>query len=345
MRLSIIVPVYNMVAGERLTFCLDSLLAQTFPREDYEIIAVDDASTDNSYEILEEYAAAHPVRFAAVRHEQNRRQGAAKNTGLARARGEWISFIDADDWVAPSYYEELVGLAEREGADCAGCDYSLVTEHTFAVGQIDKNSTRGQAGDRTPESLKERVLAPGSLAVKVFRKKLLTEAAPDGRLFPEGMFYEDNAVGSYLMARVSRYAYLEKPLYYYYQHDVSTVHTVTAERLLDRMKAGRMMLDYANRDGTLGTCRDEIEYLFTRLFYVNTLFSAMQARPHPEGVYRLTKALGGEMRRTFPAFQQNPYYLKEVHPEEQKLIAMQMRSHAFFYAYYRLLWIYRNLKM
>ncbi|MBR5970408.1 MAG: glycosyltransferase family 2 protein [Lachnospiraceae bacterium] len=345
MRLSVIVPVYNMAAEGKLTFCLDSLLNQTIPPDDVEIIAVDDASTDASFEILQSYEAKHPGHFFALRHPENLHQGGAKNSGLKQARGEWISFIDADDWVAPEYYEKLLTLAEKEHADAAGCDYSMVTSHSFEIGKVDKNSTREQAGERTKESLKARVLAPGSLAVKIFRRELLLQAAaacPGGKLFPEKIFYEDNAVGAYLMARVGRYAYLEEPLYYYYQHDSSTVHTVSLKRLEDRAVAGRMLLALAKADGTLSSCRDEIEYSFTRLFYINTLFSAMQARPHVKGGYRFCKALGEEMRCCFPLFRSNPYYEKEVHPEEKKLINMQMKSHPRFYAYYRMLWWYRD---
>ena len=88
----------------------------------------------------------------------------------------------------------------------------------------------------------------------------------------------------------------------------------------------------------------EIEFLFTMLFYVNTLFSAMPAESNVPDCYTFTKRLGEEMKSTFPAFEANPYYRERVNAEEKKLIAMQMRSHVKFYAYYRLLWTYRRLR-
>lgn len=105
MRLSIIVPVYNMAAEGKLNYCMDSLVNQTV--DNYEIIAVDDASTDGSPEILGRYQAEYPEKVKVLTHGVNKRQGGAKNTGLRAASGEWIGFVDSDDWVAPDCYEKL----------------------------------------------------------------------------------------------------------------------------------------------------------------------------------------------------------------------------------------------
>ena len=95
MRLSIIVPVHNMAADNKLRFCLDSLVNQTIA--DYEIIAVDDASTDESFEILKEYESRYPWKFKAVQSYENRKQGGARNIGLDNCTGDYVLFIDADD--------------------------------------------------------------------------------------------------------------------------------------------------------------------------------------------------------------------------------------------------------
>ena len=142
MKLSVIVPVYNMAAEGRLQFCLDSLVNQTI--SDYEILAVDDASTDQSPEILREYAEKYPGKLRVLTHQVNRRQGGAKNTGLKAAAGEWVGFIDSDDWVTPDYYEKLLRRAEETGADMVGCDYSLVDSHTFEVGRVVRNNSSEQ---------------------------------------------------------------------------------------------------------------------------------------------------------------------------------------------------------
>jgi len=134
MKLSIIVPVYNMAKEDKLQFCLDSLLNQTI--DDYEIIAVDDASTDESPAILRQYVEKYPDKFRAFFQRENKKQGAAKNVGIKAATGEWIGFIDSDDWITPDYYEKLLAKAEVTGADVVGTQYSTVSEHTYTVGNV-----------------------------------------------------------------------------------------------------------------------------------------------------------------------------------------------------------------
>ena len=347
MRLSVIVPVYNMASGDKLTWCLDSLVHQTLPDGSYEIIAVDDCSEDQSFQILQQYEKEFPGRFRAVHSPENHHQGGAKNIGLAMAEGEWIGFIDADDWVTPDYYERLLNRAMQTGADMVGCDYSLTGEHSMKVGQIVHNNTPEQTGVMDTEKYRKLLLDTGSLVVKIYKRYIIFGAQDDGtvrKIFPEDIFYEDNAISNTWMLRVKHFEYIAEPLYYYYQHDASTVHTISKKNLEDRMTAGRMIIAEAKEHQYLDTYRSEIEFMYTVLFYVNTLFSAMPKASHIRGCYSFCRTLGEEMKRQFPQFQQNPYYQERIHPEEKKLIAMQMKSYLLFYCYYRLLWFYRGLR-
>ena len=145
MKLSVIVPVYNMAAEGKLNYCLDSLVNQTI--DDYEIIAVDDCSTDNSLEILRTYEIKYPDKLKVIASSVNRKQGGAKNLGLEAAKGEWIGFIDSDDWITPDFYEKLLQRAKETGADMVGCDYHLTGEHSMAVGQVVCNNRPEQTGE------------------------------------------------------------------------------------------------------------------------------------------------------------------------------------------------------
>lgn len=337
MKLSIIVPVYNMAAEHKLEYCLDSLAAQTLT--DIEIIAVDDCSTDESWTILQEYEQRFPDKFRAVHSEENKHQGGAKNIGLRLAGGDWIGFIDSDDWIAPDMYERLIQKAEETGADLVGCDYCLTDEHSMKVGQVVRNNKAEQTGILDDEKRRSLILDGGSLVVKIFRRSMIL----DNELwFPEHIFYEDNALGNSYLLLAEHFEYIEEPLYYYYQHDASTVHTISEKRCEDRCEAGRLMLAEAKRHDFLDKYRTEMEYSFTLLFYVNTLFTYMAGVRRTK--YRFVKALGEEMRWRFPDFQKNPYYLERTHEEEKKLIRMQMRSTLWFMIYYKLLWAYRNFR-
>ncbi len=337
MKLSVIVPVYNMASDGKLKYCLDSLVNQTV--SDYEIIAVDDCSTDDSLAVLRSYEAQYPDRFLVIASPENRKQGGAKNLGLARARGEWIGFIDSDDWITPDFYERLLRKAQETGADMVGCDYSLTQERGRKIGQIVHNNKPEQTGVLNKEKYRSLILDSGSLVVKIYRRQIILDYP---NRFPEHIFYEDNAISNSWMLRARHFEYIPEPLYYYYQHDTSTVHTITKQRCEDRMEAARVMIREAVQFGFLEEYYPEIESSFTTLFYVNTLFSYMAGVKKKE--YGFVKALGREMRETFPRFMENKYYRERVHGEERKLIAMHMKSTLWFMIYYRLLWGYRKFR-
>lgn len=337
MKLSVIVPVYNMAAEKKLEFCLDSLVNQTI--SEYEIIAVDDCSTDDSLEILRTYEARYPNLIKVIASQVNRKQGGAKNLGLTAATGEWIGFIDSDDWITPDFYERLLKKAEETGADMVGCDYHLTGEHSMAIGQVVHNNSLEQTGELNHDKYASLILDGGSLVVKIYKRHIIYDYP---NRFPEGIFYEDNAISNSWMLRAKRFTYLPVPMYYYYQHDASTVHTITAQRCRDRMEAARIMVKEAKEFGYLEEYHEEIESSFTTLFYVNTLFSYM-AGVKPIR-FSFVKKMGEEMRKTFPGFRENKYYLSRVHEEERKLIDLQMRSTLCFILYYRLLWAYRSFR-
>lgn len=335
MKLSIIVPVYNMATEQKLEYCMNSLVNQTI--DDYEIITVDDASTDHSLEILKEYERKYPDKVKVIQHERNKRQGGAKNTGLRVAAGEWIGFIDSDDWVTNDFYEKLLRKAEETGADLVGCDYNLVTEHTMQIGKIVQNNLQEQTGILDEEKHKSLLMRPGSMVIKIYRHQVIQENHLE---FPEEIFYEDNCAGPLWSLYFTHYEKVEEPMYYYYQHQVSTVHHITEQKCLDRMRAAVLLYEECEKRGFLSKYKTEIEYRFAELYYVITLFSYLQGVKHPK--LSFVRKLRGGVEARFPEFEKNPYYLKQTGEEEQQLIAMQGKSNLKFYCYYRMkLWVRR----
>ena len=338
MRISIIVPVYNMAGDNKLRFCMDSLTSQHL--EDYEIIAVDDCSTDNSLEILREYEDKYPGLVKVIHSEVNKHQGGAKNLGIREASGDWIGFIDADDWIDPDMYRLMLEKADATGADMVGCDLTLVSEHTYEVSDnVEKNGNPSMSGVLDHDKKKQLILDGGRLVVKIYKRANVI----DNKLFfPENIFYEDNAMSNSFLLTASHYEYIEKPWYYYYQHHGSTVHSFSEKMCQDRMEAGRIMLGEARRLGFFNEFRQEIEFIFTQLFYVNTLFTYMPCVKPARMSF--VKELTKEMKETFPEFENNSYYVDRVGGEEKKLIRLACKSTALFYVYYRLLWGYRGLR-
>ncbi len=334
MKLSIIVPVYNMAASQKLNFCLDSLVNQTI--SDYEIIAVDDASTDDSLNILRTYQNRFPDKFQIISYPQNRHQGGARNEGLKAAKGEWIGFIDSDDWITPDYYEKLINKAEQTGADVVGCHYNIVNTHTFECGQIVKTNTVDQCGEMNEELRKRLLLHFGSMVIKVYKKSLID----DNKLcFPEGIFYEDNCAAPIWSMYIRHFELVDEPLYYYYQHDASTVHTIDISKCYDRITAMELMLAEVKECGFYDSYKNEIEYLFTNLYLKNTLFSYMLGKKE-KGI-SFVRELKRGILSTFPSFRENPYYIIPDE-EERKMIDLFMSNTFFFYLYYSALWFYRK---
>ena len=119
--ISIVIPVYN--AEKYLKKCVDSVLGQTYPN--WELILIDNGSTDDSMSICREYAG-RDNRITAIHQYQNKGVSAARNLGMERCSGEFITFIDADDWVREDYLETLIRIQKDQKADMVICEYDFV---------------------------------------------------------------------------------------------------------------------------------------------------------------------------------------------------------------------------
>lgn len=183
-KVSVIVPVYKV--EKYLRRCVDSILAQTFP--DLELLLIDDGSPDNSGKICDEYAALDPrVR---VFHKSNGGVSSARNLGLDKARGEWIVFVDSDDWVTEEYLADLMKDSDADlrlnGFDCIG-DLE------------DWETTMPDSRYSTPEELAECMTRFGSINFrcpycKRYRRSVIEE---HGIRFDKNISYGEDAVFVY----------------------------------------------------------------------------------------------------------------------------------------------------
>ena len=337
MKISIIVPVYNMAADGKLNYCIRSLLNQTI--DDYEIIAVDDASTDSSLEILREFERNNPEKLHVIASEKNLRQGGAKNLGIQAAKGEWIGIVDSDDWVSPQMYEKLLQKAEETGADIVGCDYSLVYKQGMEIGEIQRDNDESQTGILDDEKYRRLLLASGSMVIKIYKREMIVA---NQLWYPEHMFYEDNCMSPLWILHCKHFERVPEPLYYYYQHAESTVHTISIERCHDRMKAMDLFLQKTKEGGFYERFLPEIEYRYTELYFITTLFSCMQGKG--KGKYTFVGELKAGILNAFPDFRENHYYQERMGKEEKELIDLLLKSKAMFFLYYYGLNGYRRMR-
>lgn len=337
MRLSVIVPVYNMLADGKLKNCLDSLISQNV--EDMEIIAVDDKSTDDSLALLRQYSEQYGARFVTIASPENRRQGGAKNLGLQQAKGEWVGFIDSDDWVADDMFSKLLKKAEETGADVVGCDYLLTDAIGKETGNVVENNTLEQTGILTDAQYRALLLKPGSMVIKIYKRSIFTE---NQIVFPEKMFYEDNAIGVLPLLYASRFERVPEAMYFYYQNPHSTVHTVSVQRCEDRIRAAQIYGEECKKRGFYSKYPEEIDYKILELGYKNTLFSYLQAAKCPS--LRFVRRMRKFLKENVPEYADNSYYMQNTDAESKKLISMHMRNSFTFVLYYEALRIYRKLR-
>lgn len=245
MKLSVIVPVYNV--EKYLAECVESLLGQTLTA--MEILLVDDGSTDSSGEIAERYAAEYPEKVRCL-HVENGGQGRARNFALPLAKGEYLGFVDSDDWVVPDMYEKLCRLADETGADVVSCDFLERYE----------DGTE----NRVPGAFQEHPLSfAGSCCNKVFRAALVGDLR-----FPEDrLWYEDFYFSAVMLIRAKHTEYIREPLYIYRRGQPSTMHNNNAAKNLDILRIMDML------EPELIPCgrRDDFEFLLINHVLLDTI--------------------------------------------------------------------------
>ena len=216
--ISIIVPVYNV--AEYLEQCVSGILDQTF--SDFELLLVDDGSTDRSGEICDRYK--HADERIRVYHKKNGGLSDARNFGISKAGGEYLTFIDPDDFVAPEYLETLYGLIIQYGSEIA-C-LSLLETSKRHIYQYPLSEVTGVVSGRqaVADSLVRRHFGVSACG-KLFQRRLFEEIC-----FPVGEYFEDLLTIPYVFEQCRNAAYSESKLYFYYQRPGS----ITNSRITDR---------------------------------------------------------------------------------------------------------------
>lgn len=220
MKISVIVPVYN--TERYLRRCLDSLLAQTFA--DFEILLIDDGSTDGSPAIEQEYAARDP-RFRLIQ-KPNGGVASARNTGLAQAQGDFIAFVDSDDFVEPQFLEALYTTTAETGADIACCNFTrYFPKREMRLPHLLVKAPGVYSGPTMMKSLLHDIRTQSYLWNKLWRRSLFTE---NGIAFTLPHF-EDTQIVLRLFYFARSIAVIDRTLYNYTQREGSIVHTYHPE--------------------------------------------------------------------------------------------------------------------
>ena len=222
-KISIIVPVYN--AELYINKCIDSILNQSF--KDFELILVNDGSTDNSGRMCEEYGSKD--NRIKVFHKENGGQATARNMGLDIAKGDYVGFIDSDDWIDPDMYKSLYDLCMDHNCDISNCTSIIYFKNRTVING--KYPLIIHDRNQAMATMLEGKLYDEVLCTKLIKRTLLNDIR-----FPIGIFYEDTAFTYQIIHKCNRLASLGEPKYHYIKHDDSTMDRAIRNLKIDAVK-------------------------------------------------------------------------------------------------------------
>lgn len=253
-RVSIIIPVYNV--SRYIRQCLESVIAQTL--QDIEVILVDDLGQDNSMELAREMVSQcqrDDIHFVTIVAPKNEGPGAARNLGIAAATGEYIAFLDSDDYIDREMYEKLYNNAISYQADLSGCHAALTDGRIMTNPKVEN-------GELTTKS-KRYILRNfvSNFTTFLFRREWLTA---NDLYFPKRLSGEDSCfMGEcYLMAK--RIALTDEAMYHYVIHEDSISHKKHVWRGKEKRKAFGALLDFAKRQGIWQDYRHELRWIYVK---------------------------------------------------------------------------------
>ena len=251
-KVSVIVPIYNV--EKYLEKCINSLLSQTL--EDIQIILVNDGSKDNSGNIAKEYEKNNKDRVIYVEKE-NGGLSDARNYGLKYATGDFIAFLDSDDYIEKNAYEEMYNKAIEENADYVECDF--IWEFPNKI-RIDK---------QYPYKNKKEMLS--FVRVVAWNKLIKRQLITDNNLeFPKGLRYEDVEFTYKLIPFINKFAYVDKPFIHYVQREGS-IANVQNERTAEIFTVLNNVIEFYKKNNIYEEYRNELEYNYARYLLCSSL--------------------------------------------------------------------------
>ena len=206
--LTVVIPVYNV--EKYLKRCIDSILIQEW--KNYNILLVDDGSTDNSPKICDDYVKSYD--FISVIHKENGGLSEARNTGVCSANGEYVYFPDSDDWIEPGTFIELAEAIESQKFDIISFNREFVKSEKDAIVSDSLVTKVFEGKDAFVQILKHSYIT-GFANDKIYRKSLFID---NKIMFPSGKYYEDLGT-NYKLFLLSEKVYATNQKYYHYLID------------------------------------------------------------------------------------------------------------------------------
>lgn len=316
-KVSVIVPCYN--AEDFIDGCIESLVNQTIGIDQMELIFVNDASTDGTFEKLCEWEQKYPESIMVINCEENGKQGKARNIGLQYASSEYVGYCDSDDIVEPQMYELLYRAAEFQCSDLVVC-----RSKAHSIDEIEKIKM-GRAADEdfyfTIETMEQRTAfleldINRAVWNKLYRKKMLVE---NNLYFPEGMIYEDICFSELVKHYANKVYVLEENLYHHIMNHTSTSLTTKESERLDYYKVNVLLIIELRGRGLYDGFAERYETAF--LFeYATVIRSLAYMYGYISlGVYRTMR---DTLKSLFPNIKKNAIYQENIAREIENSVSL-----------------------
>ena len=294
MKVSVIVPVYNVESY--LDKCLNTLVKQTL--QEIEIIIVNDGSKDNSEKIIEKYLKKYPEKIKYIK-KANGGLSSARNEGLKYASGEYIGFVDSDDYVSLNTFNLMYKKAKEKNFDLVVCNLNYVyeTKTKMVSAGLDKDL------ENEDEVKKNIVFLYPAVWNKLYKKEIL-----DSLKFKEGIWYEDVEFNFRVYPRVKSIGYVDKPLIQYVQRESSISKTID-KRLFNYVDNFNGLIRYYQDNNLYNKYYFELEYSYVRYLYatfIKQLSYTNDKELFKEGVKEAIK----NVQEHFPNYKKNIYLKK-----------------------------------
>ena len=293
-KLSIVAAIYNL--EKYLPRCLDALVNQTL--QEIEILCVDDGSTDSAPQIVDEYAKKYPKKIKAF-HKENGGEFTARNYGLERAKGEYVTFIDVDDYVELDWAEKIYTAAKENDADLAVCAFERIDLDTNKV-----TSTDMTGFGRCVKEVNKNDDFVAFINPAPWNKAYKRECIKDIRFLPFRGF-NDAMFLTTSFTRIKKIAFVPDVLYHYYLRSDSQIHSVNEQDVKNLKKYLLEVKDFYKKSGKY----EELKYILDMMAFLHLGTSVMyRASYDPKiDIKKMTKETIQYLNNNFPTWRKNPF--------------------------------------
>lgn len=308
---SVVIPVYNV--KDYLPKCIDSVLAQDF--DDYEIVLVDDGSTDGeSGAICDRYAEANAAHIRVI-HKPNGGLGDARNVGMEAAQGEYVVFLDSDDYVDAGMLSALAAVIDR--FHCDVIDFGLAVVHDGKVTKQLVNDLPHECAF-TLDEVPQLLFALPNACMRCWKRSLFLDT---GIRYPARVWYEDIRTTLKLFAAAKSICAIPDTFYYYVQREGSIMHTPNVKRNAEILDAFDDLLGWFRENGLFERYYNEL----SRLAVDHVLLAASVRVACIDPANELLGQFSDYVNTQFPDWRGNPY-LQQLPRRHRLLVSLLLKK-------------------